>query len=125
MMFAQTEPIWNPTLWPEFIRAVGIPGFFALVFFAALAYVWWKGRPVSNKAQVRMLKLVYADAQERNARMRKVLRSFCDIVAVFAVSDSLSPEARTKIELSVGRIQDALDAAPPPIPDELTLDEET
>lgn len=107
----------NPANWTSFVATIGIPTFLLLVCFAALAYVWWSGRKEpSNSDQVAILKWMYHDAIERNARLRRVLRSFCDVVAIFAVKADV--DVKDKIE----RIQDALDAGPPPVPTELLID---
>ena len=116
---------WNPSNWTEFVKVIGIPSFFALIFFSALAYLWWKQqRQPSNLEQVRLLKLIYAtltaDAFARNKRIRTTLRQFCCIAQMFA------DNAKLDIRSFTHDIQTALDdnGGPPPIPTELMIDDE-
>ena len=110
---------WNPANWSEFIKQIGFPGFFAVLMFTALAYLWIRQlRQPTNRQQVTLLKLMYADSQQRNVRMRQVLGKFCDVVVCILADDSV--KARERLD----QIRDVLNAQPPLTPVELALDEE-
>lgn len=111
------DSFWTALLNAEFVKAIGGPlGFFALLMFAALAYVWWKQlKQPSQQDQVHILRWMYHDAVERNARLRKVLGTFCEIVTVFA--DAAHVDVKDKVE----KIQDRLNTGPPPTPEMLQI----
>jgi len=138
-MFADTTPtptiptsgdFWNPTSWVPFVHEIGIPGFFALVFFAYIVWKEWRNsKQPSNREQVTTLRWMYHDAVERNARLRRVLRSFCSVVSVFAdmltcTNGEKIDVARRDIKSQIDKITDALDDGPPTTPAILQLKDE-
>jgi len=125
MMIAQTEPIWNPAAWPEFIRAVGIPGFFALAFFAALAYVWYKQQkgPESNAAQLRIMRLAARNSNDRHAQLLNILRQIATMGVWCAGKSSLSENDRNVLDAKLAALMQTIDA-PPRLDAQLELDED-
>jgi len=113
----------NPDSYARLAQTLGPAWFVLLVFtvllFLALAYmVWRQMKQPSNAKQMHILGGLWRDSQERNRRLRSVLRQFCEVVLVFAESSKLD------VKMRIEKIQDALDETPPTIPPELKITDE-
>lgn len=119
----------NPSNYTGLAHELGPAWFILLIFtillFLACGYMIWRSwKQPSNAQQVTILRWMYKDAQKRNARLRRVLGSFCDIVCVFSKSGQLASEEKAKIEATIQRVRDSLESEPPPTPDLLKLDDD-
>lgn len=120
----------SPSEWGKFTSEVGIPA--ALLCLSVAGNVWFiilllkRGKEPDNSAQGAAL---LEDARNRNQRLRKVLRAECEVQTMFAemvgCTDPVKIEQiKRDIKTQLGKIQDALDEEPPPIPKMFTLNKD-
>lgn len=127
------DPWANPDNWKGVIHEFGPALFVAILFCAYVGWREWReSRQPNNSKQLESITVfhkrtvgallaLYQDNQERNARLRKVLRAYCDICWTFAdpanfATPAAADKSKTQIQGRIERITDALDAGPPPVP---------
>jgi hypothetical protein len=126
-LFADTTPthvpgsgdFWNPANWSALVHEIGLPGFFALVFFGYIVWKEWRqSKQPSNREQVRILRALYMDAQTRTGRMRAIFRQLSSILVAIAKKGDVNVDAQAE------RIMQLLDEQPAVMPPELELDDD-
>jgi hypothetical protein len=127
-MFLQLTPptsgdFWNPENWGRFISSIGIPGFFALVFFGFTVWIIWKGlhkwdKHLSRQERIATIQLslckgVHSVGGVANVTdFRDAGHDFADILQSIGNEMGVGEE----IKNSIKHIHDVLRNKPAPLP---------
>jgi len=135
-LLAQTAPaapttpssgdFWNPANWPQFIAAVGIPGFFALIFLGLLVWFFWKGlskwdRHLARQEQLirsqwTLCRQVHSTGGSANVTdLREAGHAMAD--ALLDIAKGINKDTAAAVAPSIARIHYSLRPVASPLPE--------